>query len=97
MLRGIRSDLNITTVRLFLPLAPSRPGPTLSTVNLPTLANENEQPGLAGASDGQSMLATSVAYFNLLLRTAAPLLSGEQTERAAFSPLAWSQCNLRLT
>jgi hypothetical protein len=33
-LRGMRPDLNITTVRYFLPLALSRPGPTLSTVNL---------------------------------------------------------------
>jgi hypothetical protein len=40
------------------------------------------------------MTATSVAILSLLLPTAAPFLSGAR-ERAAFSPLAWSQRNLR--
>jgi hypothetical protein len=31
------------------------------------------------------------------MRTAAPFLSGAWAERAVFSPLAWSQRNLRLT
>jgi hypothetical protein len=42
------------------------------------------------------MPATSVAIFSPLPPTAAPFLSGARAERAAFSPLAWSQRNLRL-
>jgi hypothetical protein len=42
------------------------------------------------------MPATSVAILSLLPPTTAPFLSGARAERAAFSPLAWSQRNLRL-
>ena len=42
------------------------------------------------------MLATSVAILSLLPPTAAPFLRGARAERTAFSPLAWSQRNLRL-
>src|SRR5271154_2504070 len=53
-------------------------------------------PIFTGASDDPSMPATSVAILSLLQRTAAPFLSGARAERAAFSPLAWSQRNLCL-
>jgi hypothetical protein len=57
---------------------------------------KTNSPVLLGLSDGQSMPATSVTIFSLLLRTAAPFLSGKRIERVVFSPLAWSQRNLRL-
>jgi hypothetical protein len=58
-LRGMRPDLNITTVRHFLhwPHRARRPS------SISTLANENERPVLAGASDDLSMLAMFSGYF----------------------------------
>jgi hypothetical protein len=54
-------------------------------------------PFLLGASDDLEHASHIMAILSLLPRTAAPFLSGAWAERAAFSPLAWSQRSLRLT
>jgi hypothetical protein len=41
------------------------------------------------------MLLANAILLSMLPPTAAPFLSGARAKRAAFSPLAWSQRNLR--
>jgi hypothetical protein len=94
--RGIRPDLNITTVSHFLhwPIALSAgPGPHPERRQSSFSPMRTNGPFLLGASDDLSM---PVAILSLLLRTATPFLSGARAQCEAFSPLAWSQRNLRL-
>jgi hypothetical protein len=50
---------------------------------------------LLGLSDDPSMPAMLMAILSLLLRIAAPFLSGHGLSVRHFPPLAWSQRNLR--
>jgi hypothetical protein len=90
-LRGMRPDLNITTVRHFLHWphrALSWTGSHAERHQSPFSPMRTNGPFLPGLRMTRPCQTRQWAILSLLPRTAAPFLSGAPAERAAFSPLA---------